>query len=168
MHHRHLKKAAYAHKNIFLTNIVCIFADFSSLVQLLSRVRPHSSPGTHRETVLRDREAEQSWQIFKDAFHRAQELPVSRCKNSGKEGKRPAWLCQDLLVKLKGKKMHRQWKQGQVFWEDHRDTAQLCGDGVRKAKAQLELNLARDAKNNNEGFYRHISQKKVKESVPPS
>jgi len=42
--------------------------------------------------VLRDKGAEQSWQIFKDAFHRAQELSVLRCKKSGKEGKRPAWL----------------------------------------------------------------------------
>ncbi|KAK4822101.1 hypothetical protein QYF61_009801 [Mycteria americana] len=41
-------------------------------------------------------------------------------------------------------------------------------DGVRKAKAQLELNLVRDAKNNKRGFYRYINQKrKVKESVPP-
>ncbi|KAK4826467.1 hypothetical protein QYF61_009194 [Mycteria americana] len=40
-------------------------------------------------------------------------------------------------------------------------------DGVRKAKAQLELNLASDAMNN-KGFYRYINQKrKVKESRPP-
>jgi len=37
-------------------------------------------------------------------FIRAQELSVPWCKKSGKEGKRPAWLSQDLLVKLKGKK----------------------------------------------------------------
>jgi len=44
----------------------------------------------------------------------------------------------------------------------------LCRDEVRKAKAQLELNLARDAKNNNKGCYRYVSQKrKVKESIPP-
>jgi len=40
--------------------------------------------------VLSNRGAEQSWQILKDAFHRAQELSVPRCKKSGKEGKRPA------------------------------------------------------------------------------
>ncbi|GAB0209193.1 hypothetical protein GRJ2_003385000 [Grus japonensis] len=120
------------------------------------------------ETALRDKGAEQSWQIFKDAFYRAQELLIPRCKKSGKEGKRLAWMSQDLLVKLKGKKeMHRQWKRGQVSWEEYRDAARLCRDGVRKAKAQLELNLARDAKNNKKGFYRYVSQKrKVKESVP--
>ena len=63
--------------------------------------------------------------------------------------------------------MHRQWKQGQVSWEEYRDAAQLCRDGVKKAKAQLELNWARDAKNNKKGFYRYVSQKrKLKESVP--
>ena len=55
---------------------------------------------------------------------------------------------QDLLVKLKSKReMHGQWKQGQVSQEEYRDAAWLCRDGVRKAKVQLELNLARDAKN---------------------
>ena len=63
---------------------------------------------------------------------------------------------------------HRQWKQGQVSWEEYRDAAQLCRDGIRKVKAHLELNLARDAKNNKKGFYRYVSQKrKVKESVYP-
>ncbi|KFQ14520.1 hypothetical protein N330_10734, partial [Leptosomus discolor] len=112
------------------------------------------------EPALRDKGAEQSWQIFKDAFHRAQELSIPRCKISAKEGK-----SQDLLVKLKDKKeMHRQWKQGQVSWKEHRDSAQLCRNGIRKAKVQLELNLARDAKNDKKGFYRYVSQKrKVKE-----
>ena len=43
----------------------------------------------------------------------------------------------------------------------------MCRDGVRKDKAQLELNLAREAKNNKKFFYRYVSRKKkVKESVP--
>jgi len=65
------------------------------------------------------------------------------------------------LVKLKGKReLHRQWKQGQVSWEEYRDAAQLRRDEVRRAKEQLELNLARDDKNNKKGFYRYVSQKK--------
>ena len=50
---------------------------------------------------------EQSWQIFKEAFFRVQELSIPRCSKSGKEAKRPAWLNWDLLVKQKKKKMHR-------------------------------------------------------------
>ncbi|KFQ53833.1 hypothetical protein N334_03108, partial [Pelecanus crispus] len=120
------------------------------------------------ETVLGDRGREQSWQIFKDTFHSAQELSVRKCKTAGKEGKRPAWLSRDLLVKLKSKReLHRQRKQGQVSWGEYRETAQFCRDEVRKAKARMDLNLARDVKNNKKGFYRYINQKrKVKESIP--
>lgn len=35
----------------------------------------------------------------------------------------------------------------------------MCRDGIRKDMAQLELNLSRDAKNNNNSFYRYMSQK---------
>jgi len=66
------------------------------------------------------------------------------------------------------KEMHRQWKQGQVSWEEYRDAAWLCRVDTGKATVQLGLNLARDAKNNMKGFYRYVSQKrKVKESVLP-
>ena len=89
-------------------------------------------------------------------------------KKSGKEGRRPAWLSKDLLVKLKHKReMHRQWKQGHSSWEEYRDTAQECRGGIRKAKAQLELNLARDVKNN-KGFDRYVSQyRKKKRNCTP-
>ena len=59
-------------------------ANFQLFKELVSR--------TLWEMALRDRGAEQSWQIFKDAFHRAQELSIPRCKKSGKEWKRLAWL----------------------------------------------------------------------------
>jgi len=52
----------------------------------------------------------------------------------------------DLLVKLENKKkIHRHCKQGQVPYKDYKDAARL---GFRKAKAQLELDWARGAKNN--------------------
>ncbi|KFZ50921.1 hypothetical protein N321_00760, partial [Antrostomus carolinensis] len=121
------------------------------------------------ETALKDKGAEQSWQIFKNDFHRAQELSIPRCKKLGKEGKRPAQQSQDLLVKLKGKvELHRQWKQGQVSWKEYRNIARLCRGEVMKAKAQLELNLARDARKNKKGFYSYVNQKrKAKESISP-
>ena len=39
--------------------------------------------------------------------------------------------------------MHRQWKRGQVPCEDYKEAARLCGDVVRKTKAQLELTLGK-------------------------
>jgi len=63
--------------------------------------------------------------------------------------------------------MHRQWKQGQASGEEYRNAARLFREGVRKAKVQMELNMARDAKNK-KGFYKYVSQKKkVIESIHP-
>ena len=44
----------------------------------------------------------------------------------------------------------------------------MCRDGIRKAKAQMELKLARDVINYEKGFFIYIGQKRqAKESVPP-
>ncbi|KFQ20168.1 hypothetical protein N332_09221, partial [Mesitornis unicolor] len=135
-------------------------ANFQLFKELVNR--------TPWQMALKDKGAEQSWQIFKEAFHREQELSIPKCKKSGREGKRPAWMSRDLLAKLKGKmELHRQWKQGQVSWEEYMDVAWVCRDKVRKAKAWLELNMVRDAKKTKKGFYRYVNQKrKVKESFP--
>ena len=54
-----------------------------------------------------------------------------------------------------------------VAWEEYGNTIQICRDGIRKAKMQVELNLTRDVKNNKKCFYRYIGQKRwAKESVP--
>lgn len=37
---------------------------------------------------------------------------------------------------------------------------------MRKTKTKLELNLARDAKNNRKGFYRYVNQKSKAKGVP--
>jgi len=39
------------------------------------------------ETALRGKGAEQSWQIFKGAFQRAQELSIPRLRNQGRKGR---------------------------------------------------------------------------------
>jgi len=37
--------------------------------------------------------------------------------------------------------MQRQWKQGHVAWGEYRDAIQLCRAGIRKSKAQMELDV---------------------------
>lgn len=55
---------------------------------------------------------------------------------------------------------------GTCILEEHSDAVQICWDGIRKAKTQLELNLARNAKYNSRSFYKHIAQKsKNKENM---
>ena len=43
----------------------------------------------------------------------------------------------------------------------------MCRDGIRKAKAQVDLNLARDAKNSKKRFCGTLVERQAKESVPP-
>jgi len=56
------------------------------------------------KTVLRNIGMEESWQLFKDTFLKAQELSIIQHRKSSAGGKKPAWLSKDLLVKLREKK----------------------------------------------------------------
>jgi len=68
---------------------------------------------------------------------------------------------QELLAELRWKrKVHAMWKEGQATWEEYRNVVRACRDAKRKAKAHLELNLARDVKNNKKGFFNYISSKR--------
>ena len=73
------------------------------------------------------------------------------------------WVC------LKAKKeAYWLWKGSQTAIEDCKNLAKACRDAVRKAKAQLELKLARDVKNNKKGFFRYVSSKqKHREDIGP-
>ena len=69
---------------------------------------------------------------------------------------------------MEKRETYRKWKQGCVAWEEYRAVVRMCGDRIRKAKAQMELNLARDARNNTKGFYRYIGMRRqMKEGIPP-
>jgi len=91
----HLRDIREAKRKI--RNLNCRKAKFQLFRGLVNK--------TSRQSVLKDKKADQSWQIFKELFLRAQELSVPRTSKSGKEGKRLAWLNWDLLVKLESKKM---------------------------------------------------------------
>jgi len=73
------------------------------------------------------------------------------------------------LDKLKHKKeAYRGWKQGRVAWEEYREIVQAARDHIKKAKAPIELNLARDVKANKKSFYRYVSDKrKARENAGP-
>ncbi|GAB0184642.1 mitochondrial enolase superfamily member 1 [Grus japonensis] len=121
------------------------------------------------DKALEGRGAQESWLIFKDHLLQAQERCITMKRQSGKTTRKPAWMNKELLDKLKHKKeTYRGWKQGQVAWEEYREIIRAARDQVRKAKAPIELNLARDIKGNKKSFYRYISDKrKTRENVVP-
>ncbi|GAB0188852.1 mitochondrial enolase superfamily member 1 [Grus japonensis] len=75
----------------------------------------------------------------------------------------------ELLGKVKQKKeAYRGWKQGQVAWEEYRQTVRAAREQVSKAKGLIEISLARDVKDNKKSFYRYVSDKRrMRENVGP-
>ncbi|GAB0202681.1 mitochondrial enolase superfamily member 1 [Grus japonensis] len=75
----------------------------------------------------------------------------------------------ELLGKVKqNQEAYRGWKQGQVAWEEYRETVRAAREQVRKAKALIEISLARDVKDNKKSFYRYVSDKRrTRENVGP-
>ncbi|GAB0185845.1 mitochondrial enolase superfamily member 1 [Grus japonensis] len=75
----------------------------------------------------------------------------------------------ELPGKVKQKKeAYRGWKQGQVAWEEYRETLRAAREQVRKAKTLIEISLARDVKDNKKTFYRYVSDKRrTRENVGP-
>jgi len=66
------------------------------------------------------------------------------------------------------RKVHGMWKEGQTTWEEYRNVVRAFRDATRKAKAQPELKLSRDVKNNKKGFFNYISSKlKARDNVGP-
>ena len=66
------------------------------------------------------------------------------------------------------RKVHGMWKERQATWEEYSNVVTACRDATRKAKAHLQLNLARDVKNNKKGFFNYISSKrKTRDNVGP-
>lgn len=117
-------------------------------------LRLHSVYHLSCDVVYPIKGSDQSWQRLRIFFLRSQELSTPMCNKYSREGRKPSWLNEDLLVKQAKGGWHRWWKCGRVPWEEYRNTVWMCRDGIRKAKAQMTL--ARDAKNNKEGFYRYI------------
>ncbi|KFV03752.1 hypothetical protein N340_10407, partial [Tauraco erythrolophus] len=128
-------------------------ADFGCFRYLLARVQ--------WDEALEGREAQESWLIFKDHLLQAQERCIPTKRKTGRKTRRPAWMNKELLDQLRHKKKaYRGLKQGQVAWEEYRAIVRATREQVRKAKALIELNLARDIKGNKKNLYRYVSDKK--------
>ncbi|KAF1410082.1 hypothetical protein FQV24_0007536, partial [Spheniscus mendiculus] len=112
---------------------------------------------------------QEGWTIFKKEVLKAQEQAVPVCRKKNGWGRRPAWLSGELLQRLRKKRrVYRLWKKGQATQGEYRDLVRLCREEMRKAKAQLERNLAAVVKDNKKCFYKYINDKKrAKENLHP-
>ncbi|KFQ26467.1 hypothetical protein N332_01936, partial [Mesitornis unicolor] len=137
------------------------WADFGLFRDLVGRVP--------WEAVLKDKGVQEGWSPFKKDLLKVKEQAVPVCWKTSRRGRRPAWLNRELWLELRKKKrVYDLWKKGQASQEEYRATVRLCREKIRRAKAQLELNLASAAKDNKKGFYKYIGNKRrTKESLAP-
>ncbi|KAK4825649.1 hypothetical protein QYF61_001434 [Mycteria americana] len=91
------------------------------------------------------------------------------CRKTSQQGRRPAWLNRELWLELRKKRrVYDLWKKGQATQEDYKGVARLCREKIRRAKAELELNLAAAVKDNKKHFFKYISSKRrAKENLQP-
>jgi len=118
---------------------------------------------------LEGRGIQESWSLFKHHFLHAQDRCIPLRKKSRKGGRRPAWMSKELLAELRQKrKVYGRWKEGLAPWEEYRNVVRACRDATRKAKVHLELNLARNVKDNKKRFFKYIGSKwKTRDDVEP-
>src|SRR5699024_12032505 len=76
-------------------------------------------------------------------------------------GRRPAWMSSELFLRLQEKKrIYLLWKKERATRKEYKEVVKMCREKIRKAKAQLELNLAAGVKRNKKLFYKYISSKR--------
>ncbi|KAK4816346.1 hypothetical protein QYF61_015660 [Mycteria americana] len=114
-------------------------ADFDPFRTLVERVP--------LEIVLKGKGVQEGWAFFK------------------KEVKGTGAGCPHVPKK---RRVYHFWKKGQATQEEYKDLVKSCREKIRKAKAQLELNLATAVRDNKKCFYKYINNKKrAKENLPP-
>ncbi|KAK4815560.1 hypothetical protein QYF61_004077 [Mycteria americana] len=135
-------------------------ADFGLFRRLVERVP--------WEAALKGKGVQEGWTFFKEEVLKAQEQAVPRCRKMSQRG-RPAWLNRELWLKLRKKRrVYDLWKKGQATQEDYKGVARLCREKIRRAKTELELNLAAAVKDNKKHFFKYISSKRrAKENLQP-
>jgi len=128
-------------------------ANFSLFRELLDRVTC--------DKVLEGKGGQENWSVLKDCLLQAQEHRIPRKRKAGNNAR--SFLCMNTvflgLLRCKNK-VYREWKQELVTWVNYKEVVQAAKDQVRKAKTQIELNLARDIKGNKKKFYGGIGDKR--------
>jgi len=85
------------------------------------------------DEALEGRETQESWLISRDHLLQAWERCIPTKRKSGKNTMRPTWMSKEPLDNVKHRKeAYKEWKQGQVAWEKHREI-------VRAARGQVRI-----------------------------
>lgn len=79
-----------------------------------------------------------------------QEQAVQICRKTSCQGKKTGLVKQRSQASTQGKKrIYHVYKGGQVAWENQKDILRSYKEKIRRAKTQLEFDLAATVKDNN-------------------
>ena len=120
-------------------------ADFELFRRLVGRV-PWGS-------VLESKGVQDGWLLFKKEVLKVHEQAVPLSRKMSRRGIRLAWMNRELFLRLQEKKrIYLLWKKGRATRKEYKEVVKMCREKIRKAKAQLELNLAAGVKGNKKLF----------------
>ncbi|KAK4831851.1 hypothetical protein QYF61_019679 [Mycteria americana] len=134
-------------------------------------IRGEAARGVSKTATLEFRRAD--FGLFRRLVERvpweAALMGKGRCRKTRRQGRRPAWLTRELWLEFRKKRrVYALWKKGWATQEDYKGVARLCREKIRRAKAELELNLAAAVKDNKKHFFKYISSKRrAKENLQP-
>ncbi|KAK4819007.1 hypothetical protein QYF61_024123 [Mycteria americana] len=95
------------------------------------------------EAVLKGKGFQEGWTFFKKEILKAQEQAIPMCRKTSRRGRRPPCLSREVWLEFRKKRrVYELWKKGQATQEGYQDVMRLRREKIRRAKAQLELNLA--------------------------
>ncbi|KFV67237.1 hypothetical protein N307_09347, partial [Dryobates pubescens] len=118
------------------------------------------------DTDLKNKGAQEGWTCFKKEILKAQEQAVPMCRNKSCRDSQPAWMGNELLKELRGKKrVCHLWKKGEVTHRMFKDVARSYRKKIREAKAHLELRLASAVKDNKKSFHKYTNSKRRGKSL---
>ncbi|KAK4826309.1 hypothetical protein QYF61_007156 [Mycteria americana] len=121
------------------------------------------------EGVLKDKGVLEGWAFFKKGILKVQEQAIPMCQKTSWYGKSLAWLNRELWLELrKQKRVYDLWKKVQATQDNYKNVMTLRREKIRRAKAQLGLNLATAIKDDKKYFYKYISNKRrTEENLHP-
>lgn len=117
------------------------------------------------DKVLEGREAQERWLKSSITSIKHKSSPFQQTGSQTKY--QEAFIGEQVASdKTRTQKGYRRWKHEQLAWEECRHIFQASRGEIRKAKAQMDLNLARDIKDYKKGFCKNMSSKsKVRENM---
>ena len=99
------------------------------------------------DLVLKGKGVQEGWTLLKKEVLKLQKQAIPLCLKMSWQVRRPAWMSKELFLSLQEKmRIYLLWQKEQATWGEYKEVVSMYREKIRKAKVQLELNLAVEVK----------------------